>query len=63
MANNSADPYQIAPTVEQLKQLKTWAQRATALGKAAEYLAALKAIHHHLTTDPLTWGDPWCRLS
>lgn len=63
MANNSSASYRFALTALQRQQLKTWAERAAALGRTAEYLAVLKAIHHHLTTDPLTWGDPWYRLS
>jgi hypothetical protein len=56
MANKSDASYQFVFTALQRQQLKTWAERAAALGKAAEYLAAPKAIHHHLTTDPLDLG-------
>lgn len=58
MASNPADSYIFALTEEQLKQLRTWAGRANALGKKAEFLAALKTIYQKLTTEPLTWGDP-----
>lgn len=62
MASNPAGSYHFAPTEEQLKQLRTWAERANTLGKKAEFLAALKTIHQKLTTEPLTWGDPLYRL-
>ena len=58
MASNPADTYHFAPTEEQVKQLRTWAERANALGKKAEFLVALKTIYQKLTTEPLTWGDP-----
>ncbi|HEY7157875.1 MAG TPA: hypothetical protein VH575_28210 [Gemmataceae bacterium] len=63
MKNNSDASYQFVLTAMQRQQLKTWAERAAALGRTAEYLAALKIIHRHLTTDPLAWGEPWYRLS
>jgi hypothetical protein len=63
MASNSAASYRFVLTAKQREQLKAWAERAAAVGKTAEYLAALKTIHHQLTTEPLAWGDPWYRLS
>jgi hypothetical protein len=62
MASNPASSYHLVPTAEQLKQLRTWGERATRLGRRAEYLAALRTIHHKLTTEPTTWGDPWYHL-
>ncbi len=58
MASSSADSYQFAPTEEQLKQLRSWAERATARGRKAEFLTTLKTIYQKLTTEPLIWGDP-----
>lgn len=63
MASNSSSSYHLVTTPEQLQQLRTWGERATRLGRKAEYLAALRTIHHKLTTEPLTWGDPWYRLT
>jgi hypothetical protein len=63
MESNPAEPYHFAPTAEQLKKLRSWAERANALGRKAEFLAALKIIYQKLTTEPLTWGDPLHRLN
>ena len=62
MPNNFAGSYKFVCSGEQREQLKTWAVRAATRGIAAEYAAALKTVYHQLTTDPLTWGDPWYRL-
>jgi hypothetical protein len=63
MPNDPADSYKLVCAEEQRKQLKTWAERAAARGIGAEYLATLKTIQQHLTTDPLNWGDPWYPLN
>jgi hypothetical protein len=63
MAINSSAAYKLVLSAKQRQQLRTWAERAAAGGKTAEYLAMLKTINHHLTTEPLVWGDPWFRLS
>jgi hypothetical protein len=62
MPNNPAAPYKFVYRAEQRQQLKTWAARATARGRKQEYVTALKIIHQQLTTEPLTWGEPWYRL-
>lgn len=63
MANNPASNYQFVLSEAQRRQLRIWAERADTAGKTAEYLAALQTIHRQLTTEPLTWGDPWFRAS
>jgi hypothetical protein len=63
MPNNSTNPYKFVDTGEQREQLKKWAERAGALGITAEFVAASKTVHHHLTMEPLSWGDPCYRLS
>jgi hypothetical protein len=63
MASNPADAYHLALTEEQLKQLRTWAERANVLDRKAEFLNALKTIYQQLTMEPVTWGDPSYRLT
>ncbi|HEY7309753.1 MAG TPA: hypothetical protein VH643_10380 [Gemmataceae bacterium] len=63
MPNDPPASYKFVCPEEQRKQLKAWAERAAALGIVPEYLAALKSIQHHLTTDPLAWGDPCYQLN
>ena len=63
MPNNGDATYKFVCTGEQREQLKVWAVRAAERGISTEYLEALKAIYHQLTTNPLTWGDPWYSLN
>ena len=63
MANNSSASYKLVLTGDQRQQLKTWAERASALARGEEYLALLRTINRQLTTEPLVWGDPWYSLS
>lgn len=40
-----------------LKQLRDWAAEASAMGRRAEYLDALRQVNEQLETNPHDWGD------
>jgi len=45
-----------------VNRLRTWAERARLRGLADEYRDTLRSLHQHLSTNPLTFGDPLYRL-
>jgi hypothetical protein len=58
MAESPGLPYKVCCSSKNLEQLKAWGQKAAGLGIHDQFLGALKAINHKLTTEPLNWGDP-----
>lgn len=62
MPDHSAGPYKFVYPEQQRHMIRVYGARAARRGIGPAYLAALKSVDHHLTTDPLAWGDPQNRL-
>lgn len=55
--NGSPTRYTLSTPESVLRQLRTWAEQATRLGRRADYLDVLKRINRFLQDAPHAWGD------
>jgi hypothetical protein len=62
MAKAPDGPYTVVYSEQQRRAIRALAATASRRGLLASYLAAAKAMHHLMETDPLGWGDPHNRL-
>jgi hypothetical protein len=63
MPDQPSGSYKVSCAQKHLDHLRALVEKASALGIREEFLSALKAIDHKLTSEPLTWGDPQYHLS
>ncbi len=62
MAEHSGGLYKVVYSGKQRRAIRAYGERAGRRGILGVYLEAIRTMHDHLTTDPLSWGDPHNRL-
>jgi hypothetical protein len=62
MAKRSGPLYKVVYAENQRRAVRLYGTRAARRGILGAYLDAIRAMHEHLTVDPVAWGDPQNRL-